>query len=129
MNRLLRAVIASLLLVALPLQGYAAGSMLFCGAGAATSGVVEHSHDPAASHDGHAAHQHDAAAAVDDGDTSNLHDVMHGKCSVCSSCCSAAALPSTPIAATSATPRAAPLPDLEHANPGHGPARLERPPR
>lgn len=133
MNRVLRAVIASLLLLALPLQGYAAGSMLFCGAGAPTSGVVEHRHDAAASHDGHGAHQHDAVAtsatAVDNFDASNLHDVMHGKCSVCSSCCSAAALPSAPIAATSASPRAAPLHDLEHANPGHGPARLERPPR
>jgi hypothetical protein len=131
MSRALRLSLTWLLLVTLPLQGYAAGSMLFCGAGAATSGVVEHSHDAAASHDLQGAHQHDAvaAAAVDDGDASNLHDVMHGKCSVCSSCCSAAALPSAPIAATSATPRAAPLHDLEHANPGHGPARLERPPR
>lgn len=136
MNRALRLSLTWLLLVALPLQGYAAGSMLFCGAGAATPGTVEHRHE---AQDGHGAHHHDAATAVaasafdtvdrDDQPAPSLHEVMHGKCSVCSSCCSAAALPSAPIATTSETPRAAPLPDLEHANPGHGSARLERPPR
>ena len=130
MNRVLRAFLTWLLLVAVPLQGYAAGSMLFCGDGAATSGAVEHHHDAGAVHDGDVPHHHGAVSdARGDQDAPNLHDVMHGKCSVCSSCCSAAALPSAPIAATTATPRAALFPDLEHANPGRGPARLERPPR
>lgn len=130
MNRVLRAVIACLLLVAVPVQGYAAGSMLFCGASAATSGAPEHHHDDPTSHDGDVAHHHAVVTVeMEDAGAPNLLDEVHGKCSVCSSCCSAAALPSAPIATTTATPRAAPFPDLEHANPGHGPVRLERPPR
>jgi hypothetical protein len=130
MNRVLRAIVTCLLLVAVPLQGYAAGTMLFCGPSTAASGAPGHHGDGSPAPDERAAHHHEAApAAADDATTPNLHDVMHGKCSVCSSCCSAAALPSALIAATAATPQAAPFPDFEHANPGHGPARLERPPR
>jgi hypothetical protein len=130
MNRVLRAAVTCLLLVALPLQGYAAGSMLFCDAGAATSGTLDH--DDPAPHDGDNAHHPDVVivtVATDDPGAPNLHSVVHGKCSICSSYCSAAALPSAPIVATATTLHAAPFPDLEHANPGHGPARLERPPR
>ena len=45
MNRVLRAVMTCLLLVAVPLQGYAAGSMLFCGAGDGESVAPTHHHD------------------------------------------------------------------------------------
>lgn len=130
MNRVLSVVVTCLLLVALPLQGYAAAGMMFCDSGAATGGAVEQHHDGAAHHDGHATHQHNTATAdVEDDGAPSLHDAMHGKCSVCSSCCSAAALPSASIAASAATPHAAPFPGFEHASPGEGPVRLERPPR
>lgn len=124
MKSVLRAAIACLLLIALPLQGYSAGTMLFCGASIPAAGVSGHEHE-----DVYAAHHDEAASADADGAATDYHDAMHGKCSVCSSCCSAAALPATPVAATSATLRAAPLPELEHADRGFGPARLERPPR
>ena len=130
MNRVLRAAITCLLLVAMPLQGYAAGSMLFCGPAAGMSVALEHHHDDATAHEGHVEHHLDVASAdVDDVGAPQLHDVKHGKCSVCSSCCSAAVLPSTPITAATVLPHAAPLPDFDHANPGQGPARLDRPPR
>jgi hypothetical protein len=130
MNRVLRAVITCLLLVAMPLQGYAAGSMLFCGPAAGMSEALEHHHDHATAHEGQEEHHLDAGSAhVDDVDAPQLHHVTHGKCSVCSSCCSAAVLPSTPIKAATVLPHAAPSADFAHANPGQGPERLDRPPR
>lgn len=127
MNRVLRAVVTCLLLAALPLQGYAAAGMVFCHGGDVTGGAVEHHHDDGVL-DGHA-HPHDTATTTADDGAPNLHDAMHGKCSVCSSCCSAAAIPSAAIAASALAPRAAPIPDLERASPGQASARLDRPPR
>lgn len=142
MNRVLRAIVACLLLVAVPLQGYAAASMLFCGAGVPTSAAPAHHHDGGqvglpqhdADHGATAVHDlsvtpHADAAASDEGESGSLHGLTHGKCSVCSSCCSAAALPSEAIATSAASPHAPAFPALEHANPDHRPARIERPPR
>lgn len=132
MIRSLRFVLTWLLLAAVPLQGYAAGGMLFCGAlgaGAPVAAGAEHHHDPAASAlDG--THRHEATAgASDDGASWDLSSVMHGKCSVCSSCCSVAALLSAPMASAVFEPRTAPFIECECADTGHGSARLERPPR
>ena len=132
MTRTLRSVLTWLLLVAVPLQGYAAAGMLFCGAvgeRAPVAAGAEHHHDHATSPLG-STHQHEATAdASDDGAAWDLHDVMHGKCSACSSCCSVAVLPSAPIASAVLERGAAPFIDYERADTGHGPARLERPPR
>jgi hypothetical protein len=132
MIRALRSALMWLLLVAVPLQGYAAAGMLFCGAvgeRAPVAAGVEHHHDLATSPpDG--THQHQAAAvASDDGTAWDLHGVMHGKCSACASCCSVAALPSAPMASAVVEPRATPFIDYERADTGRGSARLERPPR
>ena len=132
MSRTLRSVLTWLLLVAVPLQGYAAGGMLFCGAvdeRVPVAAGVEHHHDLATSPpDG--THQHQAAAvASDDGTAWDLHGVMHGKCSACASCCSVAALPSAPMGSAVFEPRATPFIEYERADTGHGSARLERPPR
>lgn len=132
MTRTLRTVLTWLLLVALPLQGYAAAGMLFCGGSGERAPVaagVEHHHDRASSPlDG--THQHESTAgASDDGAALDLHDVMHGKCSACSSCCSVAALPSAPMGSAVFEPRATPFIEYERADTGHGSARLERPPR
>jgi hypothetical protein len=129
MNRVVRAVVTSLLLLALPVQGFAAGTMLFCGAGAGTSASAGHHHDGAAGDEAHGHSQDAGTVSTDGAGAPTLHDVMHGKCSVCSSCCSAAALPTASIQTAAATPHAAPLLDLHYANPGRKPARLERPPR
>lgn len=132
MTRALRSVFTWLLLVAVPLQGYAATGMLFCGAigeRALVAAGAEHHHDHATS-SLEGAHQHEATAvASDDGAALDLHNVMHGKCSACSSCCSVAALPSAPMASAVFEPRATLFIDYERADTGQGSARLERPPR
>jgi hypothetical protein len=120
--------------------------MLFCGADVAASsatlvhhhdggqaGPHQHDGDPGAAvardvaHGSETPHAQLVAPAADE--TGSLHGLTHGKCSVCSSCCSAAALPSAAIAASAASPHAPAFPALEHANPDHRPARIERPPR
>jgi len=132
MTRKLRSVLAWLLLVAIPLQGYAATGMLFCGAQGERAPVaagVEHHHDRAASPLDHT-HQHAAAADASDERTAwDLDHVMHGTCSACSSCCSVAALPSAPMASVVFEPRATPFIGYERKDAGDGSARLERPPR
>ena len=129
MSRVLRTVIACLLLVALPLQGYAAGAMLFCGAGDAHTSVLAHHHDDSTEHERDGAHDHDAGAGAHAAGDPTPHDPMHGTCSACASCCSAAALPSTPMPSAAAAPQGNAFPAFEHASTGHGPALLERPPR
>lgn len=132
MTRALRSVLTWLLLVAVPLQGYAAAGMLFCGAVGERATVavgVDHHHDHATS-SLEGTHQHEVAVvASDDGAVWDLHGAMHGKCSVCSSCCSAAAIPCAPMASTVFEPRATSFIEYERADTGHGSARLERPPR
>jgi hypothetical protein len=156
-NRLLRIALAWLLVVALPAKGLAAASMVFCGPahhGAASVAVQqgqpghghgghehgghEHGgHDHAGdAHAGHAGHGYAGHAGVHTGgdgpDTPPGHDGMKhptAKCSVCASCCSAAA-----IGSTAASVRVVP-PVRDYAvvvtmpRPGVTPGGLERPPR
>lgn len=132
MTRTLRSVLTWLLLVAVPLQGYAAAGMLFCGAvgeRAPVAAGVEHHHDHATSALDVTHHHAATAGASDEGAAWDLHDVMHGKCSACSSCCSVAALPSAPMASAVFEPRATSFIEYERADTGRGSARLERPPR
>jgi hypothetical protein len=97
----LRLLFAWLLLAALPLQGFAAATMLFCGTGAS------------ASHHDHSMHAHTHAAtgerAADAG--SEPVDAAHS-CGVCASCCHS-------VAITEFTPFAAfvPLPQVHAAEP------------
>lgn len=84
-----------LVMAAIPLQGFAAASMLLCGMGA--------SHAPAAAEHDHAKHGHDNAAgtqAKKADDTSGqpakqLPDSSH-KCGVCASCCNSVAITESP---------------------------------
>jgi hypothetical protein len=82
MRRLLRAFLMGMLMLAVPLQGIAATTMLLCGPG---HGGASHASAEPAMH-AHGAH-HDADAADE---TSGLE--AKGKCSACASCCSAVAL-------------------------------------
>lgn len=98
-----------LLLLALPLQGVAAATMLGCGPnhhrnteGAGAAGVHQHQH---AGHDGHshdlpASDVESAAADVagDPGTSSHALDKgAKSKCSVCAACCIGAALPAAAL--------------------------------
>lgn len=110
----IRLILAWLLLAALPLQGWAAATMLFCGpaqpgavvakAEAATPGASDHHHD---------AHHHAQAGHADHGDSAApvVADASH-TCGVCAACCHGVA-----IAQTQNVPAAAAPPSLHLAEP------------
>ena len=95
----LRLFLAWIMMMALPLQGFAAASMLFCGPGShgavlqqahqhhghTLHGDGDHHHDHAA-HGGHSA-DHAGAPEVEGGPAELPH-----KCGLCSACCHAVAL-------------------------------------
>jgi hypothetical protein len=104
-----RIVLTWLLLLALPLQGFAAATMLNCGPNhhrmmaAAMAGSAE-ADGHAAGEQHHqemgatAAHHHEAAA--DDGDAASVHHLdklMKFKCSACAACCMGAAMPTAAV--------------------------------
>lgn len=86
------------LMLALPLQGFAAASMRFCdtsqGTLAAAAVVTDQrqagGHDPSA-HSAHSGHQH-AAQDMPAHDVP-AHDTLAHKCALCAGCCHAMALP------------------------------------
>lgn len=84
----LRMFLACILLAALPLQGYAAAAMLYCGPAAAAAMAAE-SHDA-----GHAAHSHGAHGSNDSHEEAAASDAAHG-CSVCAACSHSVALAET----------------------------------
>ena len=116
MNRVVRNFVMCLLVLALPVQGFAASTMLLCGAGhhgaaQATEGGHDHaSHTPMGAQEGSAVsespvHEHAAqAASSHDGSSfsplSARHAKVVGKCSACASCCTVAFLPTTVITFT-----------------------------
>ncbi|OYT98198.1 MAG: hypothetical protein CFE40_13095 [Burkholderiales bacterium PBB1] len=97
------------LVLALPLQGYAAAAMLNCVAGHhRMSAVVVSSADlPDAGKDRHAHHAHDAepATALD---THSAAGLSKSKCSACAACCVGAPLPATGLVFAEAAPDGAP---------------------
>jgi hypothetical protein len=93
---LLRIALIWLVALAVPVQGVAAATMVFCGPGDTTVGHQRAAHDHAA-HEHHASHDVDAASpdAANDATsdaTSTGFDTT--SCSVCAACCTAATLPS-----------------------------------
>ena len=136
MQRLVRLALMVLLAIALPMQGFAAATMISCGAGQhehapgqglahshAGAGAV-HPHSHASEADSHAgAFDHSAA-----GKTDIAKSGMH-KCSACASCCTSAAVPSRAIVFSSVK-----LPDhyaplAARSVPAPVTEGLERPPR
>ena len=119
-----------LLLFALPVQGFAASTMLLCGAGhhgaARASGAERdragHMHvamsATAGASQSHADHDHEAEAtpAHDGGAFGPMaakHAEVVGKCSACAACCVVAFLPTTVIAFTALAPsRSVPMLEL-----------------
>ncbi len=104
-----RFVLAWLVLLALPMQGFAAATMLNCGPNhhrmmaAAMAGATEADEHVAGEQHHHemgvmADHLHEAAA--DDGDTALVHHLdklMKFKCSACAACCMGAAMPTAAV--------------------------------
>ncbi|MFZ5542753.1 MAG: hypothetical protein ACOZJZ_04295 [Pseudomonadota bacterium] len=96
MSRILRSFVLWLLVAALPLQGYAASSMVGCGPSherMATALAQLPSEHEAMPH--HAAAPQDGAvdAATDGSTVEKLAQFGQFKCSACAACCAAAALP------------------------------------
>lgn len=99
MNRILKTFLLWLLVLALPVQGYAAATMGVCGsihshAGVPGATTAPHSHEGMPlSHQGHhhdsdeqvAGHQHEADSSHASAAKSNAH--TDSKCSTCQSCC------------------------------------------
>ena len=93
---MLRRLLAWMIIALLPVQGYAAASMISCGpmhaemaaAGGHSSGAASHDHD---------AHHHGGADSprVGDGDEPSFGTLGKFKCSACASCCTAPAVPSS----------------------------------
>ncbi len=128
MNKKFKTVLLWLLLFAIPLQGFATSSMLFC--------EISHHHEvttmqvSALEHD-HDGHQHELSATVSDHGHHNdgfQHDMT--KCSACAACCVGAAIVSSLGNGFSLTPpESHPIPFSIVRFAGHIPAGLERPPR
>jgi hypothetical protein len=120
---------------AIPAQGIAAASMLFCGQGTAHHAqAAQHKHPAGTPAHEHAQHQADFKPVPADngevqlGDGKSAPDLMH-KCSVCASCCNAMALPQTALLFAPDMPRqAGPAepPMALHSRPLHVP---DKPPR
>jgi hypothetical protein len=125
----LRCFMLWLLMLALPLQGWAAASML-CAMPAARAALestvqMDHAAHDHASHTGHASHQshqHD-----DDAVAHTASDSVH-KCSNCGAC-HAAALPSAPLPADPHPLPQARLAEPLQAHASLAPRALFRPPR
>jgi hypothetical protein len=117
----LRFALMWLLLLALPIQGYAAATMLHCG--------PNHPRSPAAApsaaaesplHSAHAGHHHAlpeadlsmASVTLDIGDETasahQLNQLSEFKCSACAACCMGAALPAAALMFASFAPATAP---------------------
>lgn len=124
----LRPVLMWLLLLALPLQGYAAATMLVCGPGHHAGEAIE---SEAGSHADQAAHRYDDEADATPG--SEGHVDPHGgklvKCSVCSVCCSASALPPPLPSFEAALPNATPSPAIAESGGDFLTDGPQRPPR
>ncbi len=100
MRPLLRTLLIWMVVLAFPLQGIAASTMLFCGPSHdRMQQATDHSAHQDASH--HLSHDDPASAGSE-----NLPDAGGFKCSACASCCSSVALPCvalTMVTAESAT--------------------------
>ena len=135
----LRLLLACLVMLAIPLQGLAAATMLFCGSGAThhVLQAAEDPHDAAVQHD-HATHHHGQAAQVDSGTHAPQAEASKAdipvdsahKCGVCSACChpAAAIFDTDQWSALLPIPQAEPVQRVAavHSRPGHVP---DKPPR
>lgn len=125
-----RLFIAGLVLAAIPFQGFAAASMLFCGMGEHHAPAVVAKHDMAGGHD-HSQHHHAAEVQLEktaDDTGKTLPDTSH-KCPVCASCCNSVAITEFPqLAAFAPAPQAESAEPfvLIHARPSQVP---DKPPR
>lgn len=128
MSRFWRLALAWLLAVALPMQGYAAQTMLLCGPASHQSvATVDHAeHDHARMLEDAAVADHGMASAAHDDDGQSKHA---GKCSLCSACCNAVAMMTSVVSLAVAPPDLPEVPTLQAAHDRVMVGGLDRPPR
>lgn len=132
---ILRLVIAWLVMAALPLQGIAASSMLFCDQAAHATASQASGHDHASHEHGDGgsakAEQSDKQGAQQPGGSqakSGLADDGHA-CPICASCCNLVALSETPILnLAGGSPQSQPLQGPARVATRHAPTP-DKPPR
>ena len=134
MNRVFKFLMLWCLLVALPMQGYAAAIMLNCGSTHPHEMVAQYTsaHEQDAATHAHAAQHHDAAPEATAADTVTSDGYSGGKtsCSACAACCVAAAVIPSGLSWTPPYSRSeSSFAVLAVSFSGHIPAGLERPPR
>jgi hypothetical protein len=125
MPRLVRMLLAVLLVLAVPLQGLAGVTMAACAEGHGHSGVEAHDH--AAMAHGHDAAGHDHAAMGHGADPGPVHDGHD--CAACAACCSLSAVVMAVLVASAGDPPSSAVIPFFGAAHASVPARgLERPP-
>ncbi|MCM5680365.1 hypothetical protein M8A51_12575 [Schlegelella sp. S2-27] len=133
----LRFVFVCLLSLAVPLQGYAAAAMTFCGTiherMVSEHADAHHQHDAdhaphAAPHDHHAAATHSNATPAAD-HPAPWQQLADHDCSACAACCSSAALPASGVDLPTTLARIHPAPWLPLACAPFLTGGQERPPR
>lgn len=134
MSTFWRIALAWLLALALPMQGYAAQTMLLCGpANHHGSGPEHHGgHDHAGMLSEHASAQSTVMtpAPVQEVDQAGAAAAKHaGGCSVCASCCSAVAITAGVVSFAVARPDLPEVPTVQVARDRVMVGGLERPPR
>jgi hypothetical protein len=105
MTNRLRLLLAWLVMAAVPLQGFAAASMLFCAAATHDVKVQSRQASVSAHHD-HAGHSHAASSGTTTQWSDVLNEASH-ECGLCASCCHSVAITEFPsLVAPTAAPRA-----------------------
>lgn len=104
MTRVWRLILICLLGIALPVQGFAAYSMVACGPAhhSAALAQAQEAHHHGAVVSGHDSEHAKVMSTADPSqESSHASPAKANKCSVCASCCSATALPSLSVMLTS----------------------------
>lgn len=129
MRRAIRTFLSCLIMLAIPLQGFAAASMIFCGphhaamAQRADSGHHDHGADPAHNHDDTV-----SAIEVDERGLDGFLKFFNFKCSACAACCTLSAMPVTPMPPLFPPSISVAVPFFGSSYAGIVPDGLERPP-
>lgn len=144
MRATIRTVLTWLVALAIPVQAFAAATMLSCGPGhERMAGAMHVDHDDAAPGGAHGhiavapGGAHVAIAAPGDADvvTAASGDANHPaalgafKCSACAACCMASALPATPLVVAAVRTGSDAIPERHQPTADLVVERLEHPPR
>jgi hypothetical protein len=134
MKKLKHYILLAILIMAIPLQGFAAASMMLCATEhhqvsvTQISQVGEHMHDVYSEHHEHQAQGHDVDAQSSDTTTTQQHGTKD-KCSACASCCVGAAMLTSYLDAPVSRPASEKIDMVFSSHVGYISDGLERPPR